>query len=149
MKLDMERLHSIIEQIQDPTKKEFIPRGAGMTTAYYYLMLDEARGGDFNNTYLYLSGNYGAAARHIPVQFCDLLNDYYPDSVVTVRNSNVVQCSNGQSFRFAPISDALNDNFWRGMHYDRVFVDVRQYDLPSPHKEALYYEIRTRGGDLV
>jgi hypothetical protein len=149
--LNIDQLHSVIEQIQDPTKKEFIPRQAGMTTAFLYLMLDEVYGGDYNNNYLYICGNYDISLERVASAFSDLLLQENIDNhrLGLMGKKLIIQVSSGQVFQFTDINNVLNENFWHATSYNRVFIDVGQSWLGNIHKEALKYEIRMRGGDCI
>lgn len=114
-------------------------------------MLDEVLGGDCHNNYLYICSDCGVQeSKRVAQEFVDML---YYDNIerikVLMTKTPQVQTKSGQSFRFVDIQSVMNEDFWHGTHYDRVFVDIGQDWLQSPHKEALEFEIKCRGGDWV
>lgn len=144
MELDIERLHSVIHKLHNDA---YLPRRAGVTTAYLYLMLGEVWGGSPNNKYLYVGHNF-ASSLDVARLFYDLLVGEGIQVVVARSQRTIIQVENGQSFVFSWYGATKIPCFWKSTNYTRVFTDLQcgtqGWELACVKQNAIL-----AGGDAV
>jgi hypothetical protein len=141
-KLDIDRLHTVTQQILTGEAGNNVKRGDGRTTAYLYLMLGEVDGGDYGNDYMYVGYNLEKTMQ----KFVEILLEAgYPCSI---EGPTINVPTTDQSFLFVLNTYSQLQLVFNGpLKFNRVFNDCLYNSFL--HSDIKLDDILKRQGDLI